>query len=103
MAVNALKLDEDLIEAGVPREAFGGVTSNADGSPRIDWTPAATAGHRALAAPIVAAHDPSPRPRPTPEEALVLEGDASLTGPQAAAVVAALAKARAAARARLGW
>lgn len=53
MIVNAAKLDAELRAAGVP---IDGCSSGG----RIDYRPEATDGHRAIAAAVLAAHDPAP-------------------------------------------
>lgn len=57
MSVNVTKLDQELKASGVP---IDGVSTNSDGSARVDFSASATAAHMATAAAIVAAHDPSP-------------------------------------------
>ena len=51
--INVSKLDAELKSAGIP---IHGCASTG----RIDFTPEATEEHRALAAQILAAHDPTP-------------------------------------------
>jgi len=66
--INVTRLHQSLVDAGVP---IDGVSSNG----RIDFRPEATTTQKALAAQILAAHDPS---KPTTQEQTLMDAQSAL-------------------------